>query len=662
MNSYNAQLVKLREERNLTIKEAAKGAKVNRFMLFLFENGYFRPRGKILRRLNAFYDGSISTKGIDAYPTPVKEHTPNVHEKKSLFIKRIVFGALSLVMLVSSITGVVLFSKSVNNEDSFYGDVYNEVRSAVVEGGNLGHDLITSLEYYQTDYNIDARHANILFYKTDNLLYFNQYNFSSNLGSLDPEVGTARIHFKFGGGLSQRSSVCEFTYANMKWGTFYTCNFDYLGEEVTEYYNLVVHVKGLKEIDPDYILYLINWYMPEVHQTFNTIIETETGKNYDFVNDFLPAREQGRKVNFSLQIASLFLMGIGIFSFFIFFGIELNLLVVNIKPRLVVTKNSKAKQENKNLPKDITLKYGIPDFFISVLGITLTVGSIILTMIGLASKLGVIVLPKFFSADWFSELLKDALIAGVFLRQFVCLVRLKKPEALLKTIIFKLFLFLFIATIETAIIAVTNAWGYDFASLIYSYIPSNIFEIVAVHLIIFLFLFFQPPFLTKLPKYARYIWHGLSILPLGFLVFTYFMSNAYNLTYGVQENIYVNFWFPNGFLALSIVSVAFMYTIFGLRLFLERKYGQRNAQLFFYGDRYNLIENLVCCGFLLIVGLVDLCFMHNQVAFYLGLGHNQWIFVLIPLIFFTKYSPNKLETLVLENEIEEIARGINNEV
>ena len=47
MNSYNAQLVKLREERNLTIKEAAKGAKVNRFMLFLFENGYFRPRGKI---------------------------------------------------------------------------------------------------------------------------------------------------------------------------------------------------------------------------------------------------------------------------------------------------------------------------------------------------------------------------------------------------------------------------------------------------------------------------------------------------------------------------------------------------------------------------------------------------------------------------------------
>lgn len=652
MNNYNVHLYKLRTERGLSLKEAAKGAKINRFMLFLYENGYFRPFGKTLRKLHAFYGEQISTLGLDSYPTPIDDVETKTHDKKSQFIKRIIFASLSLVMLASSITGIVLFNKSVNNEESYYGEVYNEVKNAVIEEGNLGHDLITSLDYYKHEYN----HSTAIFYKTDNLLYFNQFIYSITYEKYGDFTERTRMHFKVGGSLSDKSSICEFTCALLESGTFYTCQFEYTNEDVTEISNLNVIVQGRREATVEDTLFFINYEFNIVRINFNQILKETTGKEYDFYNDFLPAREKGRIVNSSLQIVSLYLMGIGIIGFFISFGILLRSLVANVKPRLVVTRNSKAKQENKSLPKDINIRIGIPDFFISALGRVLTISAIIFMTISLLAKLGIFALPKLFAANWFTTYMKDALIAGIFLRQFVSLVRLKRPEALLKTIIYDLFLFLFIATLESALIAVTNAWGYDFASLIYTYIPSNIFEIVAIHYIIFLFLFFQPPFLSKTPHYVRYIWHSLSLLPLGFLIFTYIISNSYNLTYGIPENIYVNFWFPNGFMPLSIVCVLFMYTTFGLRLFFERKYGQRNAQLFFYGDRYNLIENLVCCGFLLIVGIVDLFFMKNQVAYYLGLGHNQWIFTLIPFVFFCKYSPNKQETVIIETEIKQLAR------
>ena len=87
MNSYNAQLVKLRKDRNLTLKEAAKGIGITRFTLFLFENGYFRPRGKTLRKINGFYESHISPHGLEAYPTPIDTITQKEYNKKSLLIK-----------------------------------------------------------------------------------------------------------------------------------------------------------------------------------------------------------------------------------------------------------------------------------------------------------------------------------------------------------------------------------------------------------------------------------------------------------------------------------------------------------------------------------------------------------------------------------------------
>ena len=234
--------------------------------------------------------------------------------------------------------------------------------------------------------------------------------------------------------------------------------------------------------------------------------------------------------------------------------------------------------------------------------------------------------------------------------------RIKKPTTLFQEIIYNMFFFLFVATMETVVIAITDAWGYDFASLIYRYIPGNVYQVVAVHYLIFLFLFFQPPFLNKKSKKVRFVWHSLSLIPFGFLVATYLISNSYALVYGVQENVFINFWFPNGFLSLSIVCVLFLYATFAIRLIIEKRFGRRNGQIFFYGDAYTLLENAICVGLIIIAGIIDLAFIHNQYAYYLGLGGNYWMFALVPFIILCKYSPNNQQVFLVDEEFASFRR------
>jgi len=338
-------------------------------------------------------------------------------------------------------------------------------------------------------------------------------------------------------------------------------------------------------------------------------------------------------------------------AFFIFFGLFVKAMIANIKPRLVTAETNKGLNKSETLPKDLRINFGIPDMFIIIISKFLQYGSIIIMLLSIIGKVG-LPLPAFMSNANFISFLRIAFLAGIFLEHFTMIGRIKKATTLFQTIVLNLGLFLFIATIETTVISITNAWGYDFATFIVKFIPSNVYQVVAVHYLIFLFLFFQPPFLNKRKKYVRVIWHSLSFIPLGFLIAIYFLSNSYMLTYGVENNIFIDFWFPNGFLALSVVCVLFMYITFAVRIHCERKFGQSKAQSFFYGDRYTLIENAICCILIIIVGAIDFIFANNQYAYYLGLGSNYWIFAMIPFIILCKYSPNNQQIFVFKEELE----------
>ena len=657
MNSYNLTLRNLREAKHLSIRECAKQIGIHAFSLYFYEEGYFKPTKKAKKKIEEYFKTTLSVEGVDSYPCPTKVEENNKMNKKSLLRRRIIFGALSLLMASFVVTGGVLFSRSTNNIDPYYGETYIALRTNVEIRGTLGHDLVTGLEYYQVERSTTDQQASIIFYSTDNLLYFNEVSYSCS--DTDEGFGIGRYHFIFGGPLGQHSNICNFTYGSLTTGTYFQCNFVYNNEPVTKVENFVVRVQGHQQVDETTAINFINKKLANMESFIsNSLFYEILSREVSFYNDFLPAREQGRVTNYVLQIVGLSFMIPGIILFFLFFGIFTRLMIINIKPRLVSTTGLVDKDEHKPLPQDINMFIGIPDFFVLIVSRAITVISISLMIFGFIGSLGILKLPSFFSHPTYLSSLRISLLAGIFLNHFIVLGRHKRPDALLKKIIYNLYLFLFLATMETAIIAITNAWGYDFASIIYQYLPGNIFQVIAVQYIIYLFLFFQPPFFNKERKLIRYGWHALSLIPLGFLIASYFISNSYMLVYGVKENLYINFWFPNGFLPLSIVSTLFMYTTFALSLLREKKYGIRNSQIYSYGDRHTLIENLVCVGFIILVGLFDLLFIHNQYGYYLGLGYNQWIFTLIPFIILVKYSPNKKQTVLLNEEITEMSRKL----
>lgn len=648
MTSYNVQLSLLRKKRNLSLKEAAKQIGISRFVLYLYENGYFRPSKAALKNIEEFYQEKISLEDESAYPAPLKEKA--IKEKKESFlIKRIVFGTLSLFTLLSVITGIILFNKSVNNKTSYYGETYNEMKAKVEDHGEVGHDLVTALTYHYIDSYDAPNYASIIYYQTNNILYFNEAIYSTTY--LTSEYGVVRYHFKFGSNLSVNSNVCEFHFGSWSLGIYATCNFTYTGEKIDKVDNYNLQLAASEKIEEQEVVDIINNKIDDVEQTFSTILSAELEKDTSFYHDFLPAREKGRKINFALQIAALLLILPGVVAFFIFFGLFVKAMIANIKPRLVTSESNKGLNKSETLPKDLRINFGIPDMFIIIISKFLQYGSIIIMLLSIIGKVG-LPLPAFMSNANFISFLRIAFLAGIFLEHFTMIGRIKKATTLFQTIVLNLGLFLFIATIETTVILITNAWGYDFATFIVKFIPSNVYQVVAVHYLIFLFLFFQPPFLNKRKKYVRVIWHSLSLIPLGFLIAIYFLSNSYMLTYGVENNIFIDFWFPNGFLALSIVCVLFMYITFAVRIHYERKFGQSKAQSFFYGDRYTLIENAICCILIIIVGAIDFVFANNQYAYYLGLGSNYWIFAMIPFIILCKYSPNNQQIFVFKEEIE----------
>ena len=646
MRNYNVHLIELREKKNLSLKDAAKAIGIARFRLYLLENGYFRPSKKTLEKIESFYEEKISFEGPDAYPAPTKDKVITA-EKHSVKTKRIVFGSLSAFFLTATIVGTILLNAATSNIAVSYGPTYNETKKVVNETGKLGHDLVTSLPYRYIDYKNAPDTATILFYQTDSIMYFNECTYSTTY--LLEDYGTCRYHYRFGSNLGINSKVCEFHFGSWTDSIYFACNFVYEGGNIKEFYNFRNTTYSDVEITDEFVIESVNQCLDDAERYFSYLLTESLGHKVSFYHDFLADREHGRVVNYGLQVTSLFLIFPSIIGFFICLNIFLRSLLKNIKPRLVTTEADNMKTNAEPLPKDIRLKVGIPDIFVIVIAKVLQVGSVLTLLLVLLSKVG-LPLPAFMANENVPKVLSITLLAGIFLEHFVLIGRIKKPETLFKTIVFNIIIFSFIATVETALIALTNVWGYDFAGLIYKYVPSNAFQVVAIHYLIFLFLFFQPPFIGNKKKYVRIIWHSLSLIPLGLLITTYFLSNSYALTYGVEENIFINFWFPNGFLPLSVVSVSFMYITFGLRLYYERKYGKVNAQTFFYGDRYNLYENLICAILIIIVGSLDFIFAHNQYAYYLGLGSNYWIFAMIPFVLLCKYSPNNQQVFMFTRE------------
>jgi len=638
---YNQQLTQWRLQRGLSRRQAAKEIGIPRLFLALYEGGYFRPKGKEKEKLETYY-GQVLIDTVEgeypgAVPIPPKPEKPR---RKRLLVS----GILSLFFLTCGIAGAGLFGMASGNAVPLYGEAYALAREVAMKEGQPGRDIATDLPYsYLTNGSPPTGRASIVFYETNSILYFNECVFTSNTGSQKyKELGTARFHFRFGGSLSRDSALCTFTYNSFAASSAFNAEFLYTGETVTSLVSFSPIFQGTVTIDETLAVALVNMKVHDAAASFSEVLGDAVGKPIDFAREFLPAREQGRKAAFAMEVAGLSLLFPSIVGFFLCAAAFLLTFVRRRKFLLTHFDEEREEEGRRPLPRDWNIPFGIPDFTIVVLAKLLGYGSVFLLLFSSIGRF-VFTLPAFLLDEGFLSACRICFFVSPFLVNFVMFGSMKKEGPLFVGLTKYLLGYLFLATAETALIGVANAWGYDVAELLYRYVPSNVFLAAALQYLIFLFLFFEPSFIRKRGGRFTSLWHLLSLVPVGVIVATMVVGNSYNVIYGVKKNIYVLFWFSDFHICLSLCSILFLYAMFFVRLFYRRKYGSRAAAIIHNGNRYMAVSNAACALIIVAIALCDLAFRGSQFGHYLGLGDNTWLLLLVPFILFCRFGPSYVE-------------------
>ena len=636
--TFNQQLYSLRLGKGLSRKEASKGMGLTRLALFLYEKGYFRPHGKAKEKLQSYYGVALDFEKEKDYPSAINdENKPVFARKKRVLAYGIVTAAMAAILAV----GTTMFVRSTKNDASFYGESYASLYQVARVSGKVGTEIATNAPYHYVQAP-DNDYASIIFYDSSSFLHFNECRYAVNVYFPErPELGTGRLDYRFGGDLASDSRRCYFTYGNTTSGGVHSCDALYEGQPVEKVEHFKVHVAGNGNFDEATILWLFNYYIKDAVHALDKILQVHLGENVSFMNNFVQDREKGRAVAYSLQIAGLSMLIGGLIGLFA----GLSLLAYSLLRRLHLRQAMEVVSARRELPKDFHIPVAIPDFLLLGLVRALFVVSLLFLAASFLGKVGVGLPSLFYDATFLSVLKTTFMVMPFLWLLFVC--RSTSDGGKILSKMTKSFMvFFFLAGFETAIIAVTNAWGYDFSGLIYDYVPGSVFQVVTLLFLIHFFLAFTPRFLQGRGTRAVVLWRLLSLLPLGLLVASVIISNAHSLFYDVPKNIFISFWFPASVLPASIVSTFIIYGSFFLRLFFKRRYGP----FYLNGDRFALWENLLSVLILLLVyGFVALL-RGNEYAYYLGLANAEWILTLIPFFLLCKSAPRPC----MESKAEEV--------
>ncbi len=636
MRHFNSTLHQARLDNSLTIKELAKKIHINRFQLYLMEKGYLKPTVGQVAVLNHYFgmDFAELLVGEASYPVAIDKLEPSPKEvrvRERLSKKKtkwILFGGLIASLLIGG-AGIGFVSASRTDGDASFQGAYSSVRNAVMEKGMHSRDTITGAEtstYSETYPNSEIVH--LTFEQNNNLLKFNSNIFSV----LD---ANQRYVYQFGFDMSVHSYVGSFTYGLFANAEFATCRFDLKVDGTADsVYNVNIMVDDDQKITEELLLTKLNEKLEHAIVCFSETMSDLAGKDVSFIDDFLPAREAGRIRNFRMQTGGAIMMLVGVFASTGFLLLFLNALLANAKPRLEVAELNEGKEiKRRPLPTDPSISVGLPETLIKFVGLGALLASAIIYATIFIQQFQSGVEASSRMTAWASTLM----LTGVFFVHFLNFQIKSKDRSLLANLFIFIGLYLTLAGVETVLVIVAQIWGYSVQDLLIGKLPANIFGIGACHYLIMLFLFLTPKFVRKGKRWYRTLWHCLSILPLGFLILSYIMGNYEASVYGAKSNAFIHIWFPNSFIALSTVCVIYLYGVFFLRIFFAKRYGAKNANIFFTGNMFSMIRNALGASAILVVGLTDLALSGNSYFAFWGIGTNYWILLLIPFVLLHKH-------------------------
>ena len=651
MLTYNALLFTERINRNLSRGKMAKSIGISHFTYSMIEKGYWKPSKKAVEKISKFLeiDYSEYLKYEASYPAELPE------KKKSKFtqflyrlVGHIAFRITFIVLSVAS-AGVMISGFIINNEinatkRNYYPEEYCQFVDNLRLNGLKSYSLIDTLN--RPEYRS--------FTKND----AGETKYVSIIGSYDdPSINklTMRVTYR-----DKNTRLSYYVYGFTGDDNLFNMSITYDRYDdvftLSAYHNngkfsmlTTIDATGKKtypkEGDEKYAEYVailnskLDNFVPEIDALIAEKDPTFAPGTTEKTKELCRVLGEG---NLALEGISLYsflarylgIVCLGLFAFVTAFGFLYGTKkgkVVNYRPaQLEVPTDTNFRR----LKTDIRFSAFVPETVLEIIGILLVFfGSLRIIAYGLGFANGTLgqVITGQTTVNY-----SNMFMLGMFLLYFMDFDIFLDDKRVFRNIFLYLIVFLCLYALETLLYQSIND-GSVVGGFAASLKLPNMFSSIACYYFIMLFLFYTPKRIKR--KSTLIIYRCLSILPVSYIFVSWFLYNGYNVLYTADWPLELRNLFNSEKFPFSILAVTYLFSLFFLRLFFERRYGKEKATVFFNGNKFIWIKNILVVTIIIIIGVIEIILKDNITANKLGLGQYSIILILIPFLAF--YHPHK---------------------
>ena len=658
MLTYNALLFKKRQELGLSRYRMAKKIGCSHFMYSMVEKGYFKPSKKLIAKISEKLDIQYEDYLVDepSYPAELPEKKKM---KVTRFLYRVVgstaFRITTLVLTLLSagylISGYVVNHKMTNEVVESYDQEYVDFYHRLQENGDLHIGAVSSL--FRPEYKIYEKDEENNTSKYISII--GEYN-EKYIGTINISATYRTEDYRLTYDLIPSISIDEdakpiivfsvsVKHVVYDLATSYTYSFT-IHEGSVIYEPRIIFINNEKaehkilwDEDPEFFVEkdILLSHSKELISDFNNVLKEKDGGIIS-IEKIGVLKVQGSQKATRLGIYALFaiVFGIlltGVFAFLFAFGIIYGTrkgVVKDYRPSKLEVEIDK----DRPMRTDTKLFPFIPETFLEIVGILMVfIGSMRIVQLAFAifSGTGSTVIGSIsFSRSM------ELFIIGMFLLYFIDFDIFLDDRRVFRNIVLYSLVFLGLYALEQILLNGVNTDGLIGAFIVNLKLP-NMFGTIACYYWIMLFLFYTPKRINTLKK--RVIYRCLAIIPISFIFISWLLyyGDGVLFTLGWDRNIKNLFNCEK--IPFSLLAVSYLVGLFFLRLFFEKKYGVERARIFFNGNKFIWIKNIMVAAIIVIIGIVEIILDHHTMANKMGLGLYSNLIFLAPILFF--YHPHK---------------------
>jgi hypothetical protein len=648
----NAYLHSLREQAGLNIKQASKKTKVPLWQLYLYEQGYLRIPEYLYPDLALSYGVSMSSfNDVLAYPSVLGEDQ-ETKKKNNKFLSL----AISWPSLISVFTLFLLclslfiwgysdlYHVGANNESSYSPEVA-ALSSYVRENG----DTDTADESKKTLSVTTLEKQTISISTTEN----SQGDSTTAFVFVFPETEeTITLSLS----ASNNASVFAFEESD---STGSSITYQGSGVILEDHYVLTALFDGDSQTISDETILaskktLIDSYSDKTAPLFQKWC-TSTGFSCEATPNEMVASitKTNGELAEELSLANNLLLYSTLFGVIFLFGSALlgTMKIIAVKKKKIhalpvsepdLPLRGKYPQP---LAPNWKIQPVIPETFFRFVGVLIVlISSILLFNIAVnamnafnAKDYASLITIALDAVNWikFMPLISVATTLWFFIRIEI----LHTTENVVPTIILSFFMGLFyyfaLNAFGTYFTLKDDLYRQLLLNLVVSIMPGNLFWGMTCFSLIVLFLLTTPKFHHKK---SIIVWRMLTIVPIAYLTFSYLYAVGTALWGWSEWDESLSGLLYKKEIVCTSFSVLYPFSIYFYRIIVNRKYGKERSKLYFQGNRYYFIKNLIACLILGTLALISFSLHTSKAASSLGLKSSYWVAILIPFILF--YHPH----------------------